>query len=83
MQKTPSSLDRETALVLPSAPKPAGRNKKNKKKVYDVYVKIDLVSETFELEPNIMSPISIKCVIEMRISHQFLAIAYKLCISFM
>lgn len=48
LQKSPSSLDRALngELSLPPAPKPAGRNKKNKKKTYELYVKIDLVRTT-------------------------------------
>ncbi|CRL01816.1 CLUMA_CG015032, isoform A [Clunio marinus] len=42
LQKTPSS-DRD--LYLPPPPKAGARNKKNKKKVYDLYVKIDIVSK--------------------------------------
>jgi hypothetical protein len=42
LQKTPSSTDRD--LYLPPPPKPGARNKKNKKKTYELYVKIDIVS---------------------------------------
>jgi hypothetical protein len=42
LQKTPSSGDRD--LYLPPPPKPGARNKKNKKKTYELYVKIDIVS---------------------------------------
>lgn len=40
LQKTPSSGDRD--LYLPPPPKPGARNKKNKKKTYELYVKIDI-----------------------------------------
>ena len=42
MQKTPSSSDRDFAIS--AAPKP-GQKKKKKKAVYDVFVRIDLVSK--------------------------------------
>lgn len=38
-----SSGDRE--IYLPPPPKPGARNKKNKKKTYELYVKIDIVSK--------------------------------------
>jgi hypothetical protein len=40
LQKTPSSND---GMAYPTAPKP--NKKKNKKKTYELYVKIDLVSK--------------------------------------
>lgn len=42
LSKAPSSGDRD--LYLPPPPKPGARNKKNKKKTYELYVKIDIVS---------------------------------------
>lgn len=44
LQKTPSSIDRDFAIS--SAPKAPGQKKKNKKKaVYDLFVKINIVSK--------------------------------------
>ncbi|KAG5683704.1 hypothetical protein PVAND_012970 [Polypedilum vanderplanki] len=42
LQKTPSSND---GMVIPQAPK--SNKKKNKKKTYELYVKIDIVSKNF------------------------------------
>ncbi|CAG9802102.1 unnamed protein product [Chironomus riparius] len=44
LQKSASSID-DGRDYYPPAPKPGQRNKKNKKKTYELYVKIDIVSK--------------------------------------
>lgn len=45
LQKTPSSIDRDFAISTPKQHSHPGQKKKNKKKaVYDLFVRIDIVS---------------------------------------